>query len=223
MITERKMLSIELEVQNSCKYCHGKSCPKCKHKVMRFRRYAKAEIPLDFWNMSISNYPGDKKFKKAIVEELKEFDNIYNEGKSYAFVGNYGTGKSSMANAILKIAVTKGYSAFYSNMSDVIDEVTRGSGGYLDKLMDVDFLCIDEFDSRWVYPSEKAEQLFGQTMERILRKRFQNQMVTIICSNTPKLEEVLSNHFRKSIESLFSKYLKIFYVSGKDQRKIKGN
>lgn len=219
MIPRKKLVSIESKIIENCKSCGGKGCRSCKHKRARALRYAAAEIPLHFWNLAIKDFPGDMLFKKAISEKAENIDELYENGTSLAFVGNYGTGKSSMACALLKIALTKGYSGHYANMSDIIDQVSKGNYDYTNKLMEVEFLCIDEFDSRWVYPSEKAEQLFGQTMERILRKRFQNQLVTIICSNTPKLETVLANEFSNSIRSLFSQYLEIYYVAGKDQRR----
>jgi len=47
-------------------------------------------------------------------------------------------------------------------------------------------------------------------------------MPTIICSNTPDLKDVLAGEFSRAVDSLFSRYVKTIYVSGKDFRKSQG-
>ena len=208
------------KVLSSCKSCDGEGCRDCKSKTSRFRSYARVGIPMDYWTLAFKDFAGDSNFKKIISEYLTNINPAYEDGVSLAFVGNLGTGKTYAACSILKLAQVSGYSVKYLNMSDIIDNVSKGDRDFYDKATNIDFLCIDEYDARWVYPSEKAEQLFGQTMERILRFRFQNKMPTIICSNTLKLENVLAGDFSRAVDSLFSKYVKVIYVSGKDFRKI---
>ena len=82
-----------------------------------------------------------------------------------------------------------------------------------------DFLVIDEFDSRWIFPSERAEQMFGSSLEHILRMRFQNSTPTILCSNSPDIDTVLTGKFAKAFRSLRSKHLKVACVGGKDFRR----
>lgn len=219
MIPKKKMDLVERKIKDNCKSCEATGCVTCKSQVARIKTYAAANIPMDYWLLAFRDFKGDKKFKSAIMTKLKNVGKMYENGNSLAFVGNLGTGKTYAACCILKLASVSGYSVKYCNMTDIIDKITRNDYKFMDHLAVVDYLTIDEYGSRWVYPTEKAERLFGQSMERLLRERFQNGLPTIICSNTTDLSDVLGGDFARTTESLFAKYLETMYVSGKDFRK----
>jgi DNA replication protein DnaC len=219
MVPPKKLQVIEEKIKRECQ-CQTEGCSECKKKIARIRSYAKAEIPMDYWLLSMKDFQGDQNFKKYVVDNvLSDIPKFYEEGMSLAFVGNLGIGKTYAAVCILKSAIMSGYSARYIYMSDIIQKSTEGQSGIFDELTNVDFLTLDEYCDRYVFPSDKAEQLFGQTMERVLRHRLQNRMPTIICSNTPDLKDVLAGDFSRAVDSLFSRYVKTIYVSGKDFRK----
>jgi DNA replication protein DnaC len=219
MIPEKKLNFIIRKIESNCD-CKGDGCQTCRQKTARITLYAKSGIPVEYWNKSWKDFAGDQNFKKIVRDKiLSRMVDVYDNGESFAFVGKLGVGKTYAACAILKIAALNDFSIHYCNMSDVIDKVTKNDHEYFDILINKDFVCFDEFDSRWIYPSEKAEQLFGQTMERIFRHRFQNNMPTVVCSNTIDIESVLKNDFENSIDSLFTKFMKIIDVGGKDYRK----
>lgn len=219
MVPERKFNHIQDKIQQQCESCSGSGCNTCRSKILRVKRYAKAGIPVDYWDRSWKNFNGDPKFKELVTKILIDLPTIYDQGTSYAFIGSLGTGKSYAACAILKMAIVNEYTVGYFNMSDVVELAIAENSGFFDTITGLDFICIDEFDIRHVYPSEKAQQLFGQTMERILRHRFQNKMPTIVCSNTADIEKVLSGDFSKSTDSLFANFMEHVYVAGKDYRK----
>lgn len=221
MVPTKKMILLERKIKKQCPECKGEECDSCKSKVARMKIYALAGIPMNYWMLSLKKFQGDQNFRKLLVNKIVNIDKMYDEGKSLAFVGSLGTGKTYGLCCLLKTALVSGYSAKYLNMSDIIEETTKNDPAFFEKIVNVDFLGIDEYGSRWVYPSEKAEQLFGQTMERIFRHRFQNGMPTIICSNTPDLKDVLADDFADSVDSLFSNFVKIIYIAGKDFRKVK--
>tara|TARA_R110002020_G_scaffold50716_9_gene143385 strand:+ start:108839 stop:109510 length:672 start_codon:yes stop_codon:yes gene_type:complete len=219
MIPVNKLRMMKELCIKECKECGGSKCEMCASKAMRFSRYASSNIPIDYWNSSYKNFIGDKRFKDAARGYIENVDKMYGDGDSIAFIGGFGTGKTYMAACMLKIAMIRGYSALYYHMSDMIQDSLDSKSSFFEKAGSIDFLCIDEFDSRWVFPSENSEQLFGQTMERVFRHRFQNKMPTIICSNTHDLNSVLSGRFSSSVESLFSQFVKVLYIGGKDLRK----
>ena len=103
-------------------------------------------------------------------------------------------------------------------ISNIISNNNVNSGEFIDNLVNSDFLVIDEMDSRWIFPSEKTEQIFGLYMEHILRSRFQNKMPTILCSNTVNMSEIFSGTFSKSFKSLMGHYVDTILVAGKDYR-----
>lgn len=224
MIPVKKISIIEKKIQNDCLKCQGEGCSICRSKISRIKIYAEAGIPMDYWLLSFKDFKGDAKFKESVSEFLQDLNKMYEDGTSLAFVGNFGTGKTYTACCFLKSALILGYSAKYFNMSDIINDLvsSQSSSKYLETLIQADFLAIDEFSKRFVFPSEKSEQLFGQTLEYILRSRFQNKMPTIICSNNMDIDQVLSEDFSKAFSSLRSQYIKVFIVSGKDYRKNGG-
>jgi|TARA_R110001583_G_scaffold16234_12_gene66267 DNA replication protein DnaC len=223
MIPKNKIKRIKGNITSECKECLGDGCHKCKVKCSRLDRYASSGIPVEYWMHSFKNFSGDKKFKKAILEEISDIDEFYDTGMSIGLYGNLGTGKTYTACCILKIAVLSGYSCMYTTMADVVNTILSSSSDtsqYFKSLMEQDFLVIDEFDSRWIFPSEKTEQIFGSSLEYILRARFQNQLPTIICSNNDDIDQILGGFFSKSFKSLRSKYMKTFCVGGKDFRRL---
>lgn len=207
-------------IERDCK-CGGLGCVDCRSKIARILLYSNAGIPVEYWNRAWKQFSGDKNFKESIKSLLLRVDDIYDSGKSFAFVGNLGVGKSYAACSILKLALTKDFSCKYETMSDVINTILSSDNNseYLRELMEVDFLAIDELDARWIAASEKAEQTFGSIMEHVLRTRFQNKMPTILCSNTIELDTVFSEAFARTFESLRNQYINVLYVSGKDFRK----
>lgn len=223
MVPQTKKQYIIDKIKAECPNCHGQECSVCRSKVARTALYARSGIPVDYWDKSWKQFNGDPNFKKLIRDKiLTRIDSVYENGESYAFVGNLGIGKSYAACAILRIALMNNFRAKYETMSSVINTMLSSnidSNKYLKELMEVDFLVLDEYDVRWIFPSEKAEQMFGSTLEHILRNRFQNKMPTILCSNTVEIDKVLSEDFSKAFESLRTQYVKIVYVSGKDYRK----
>lgn len=221
MIPLNKLQLLKSKTREDCG-CSGAGCGKCAAKLDRMSKYADSGIPIKYWSLAFKSFAGDKKFAEQIKEVLSDIDKFYLDGLSLAFVGNLGTGKSYAACCILKKAVVSGYTGKYVQMADIVNSILSkklDSKVYLDELLSVDFLVIDEFDPRWVFPDEKVERIFGSNLEYILRTRFQNEMPTILCSNAEDLDKVLSSDFARAFASLRNMYLKEILVAGKDFRK----
>jgi DNA replication protein DnaC len=221
-------------VQN-CKTCsanHQKAndvvadglCHRCAVMITAINRYNASNIPVAYWNLGMSDFKGPKELKQAydvIVEKLNEF---YTTGKSVCFAGPHGCGKTTIVSNILKIAVQKNFSAQYTTMSDMVSVLIDAQ--YEDKyqarkdLMSVDFLVIDEFDGRF-FTNGNGADLFGRTLECVVRTRLQNQLPTIFCSNSPNPIEAFNGQLKASIDSLMSN-VKIISVFGSDYRKVIG-
>ena len=219
-MNQTKVDRICKKIQELCQDCEGSGCIKCGRQSSRIQKYADAGIPANYWNISFKDFIGNKEFKDLILSKISSINSVFDNGESILFVGTLGTGKTYAISSILKMAVCKDYNVKYCSMVDVINRVLGGSDpGFTNELLNYDFLAIDEFDSRWIFPSEKAEQVFGSTMEYILRTRFQNQLPTLLASNTAETDEILSGSYGKAFSSLKSQYLNVVYVTGKDFRK----
>lgn len=219
MIPDNKISREKDKIYKQCS-CQIGSCIVCQRKAARIDRYAIAGIPTNYWHSSFKDFIGDSNFANLFREKLKDPSKIYDNGTSMMLVGSLGVGKTYSICCLLKLAIVNDYSAIYTTMADIVNRVIRDGGGeYLQVLLETDFLAIDELDPRWIFPSEKSEQLFGSTMEHLLRSRFQNGLPTIMCSNADDVDKIFAGHFGRTFKSLRSEHVEVLYVGGKDQRR----
>lgn len=207
------------EVRKSC-ICEGEGCDTCDKKINRIHLWERIGIPAGYWIKPFKDYSGDKDYKQVIMDYISNIELKYKKGESLLLAGNLGVGKTYGMTSILKMASAKGYSARYYNMAEIMNLILSGQEKDLvSKLLELDFLGIDEFDGRWVFDSEKVQQIVGTTMEMILRGRFQNELPTILATNATESDKILTGLYGRSFSSLKSQYLKEVFIEGKDFRK----
>ncbi len=222
MQVQRKTEIAKQAIMKACKTCSGNGCRDCASRVERVTHYARASIPVKYWNLSLDTFQGDANFKEFITNQLKPevIHNMYAECKSYAFAGRFGVGKTFGACEILKGVQTVGYTAKYTTMNEIVDMVTSKEERYEFKqtLLLSDFLVIDEFDGRYIPTSEVGKEVFGTNLEGIVRARFQNMLPIIICTNNSSVEDVFDGTFKQTLGSLFSENITHIPVGGVDLR-----
>lgn len=191
--------------------------------ITAINRYAEANIPVDYWSLDMDNFKGDKILKRqydAIVGDLKV---TYNKGIARCFAGKHGLGKTYISSCILKRAVEKGYSGFYTTLDSIV--ALMASYNNADKyearqhLLMVDFLVIDEFDPRFM-GSVSASDLHGRILEPTLRYRLQNNLPLFLCTNSSNVTSSFSGALNESISSLMN-LVETIPVLGTDYRPIK--
>ncbi len=219
---QAKIERVQRQILERCQACNGQGCSKCRAMAARIERYALAGIPTAYWLLPWKNYQGDSAFKEKIEEISTNIEKFYDVGKSLVLVGNLGTGKTYAACTLLKKAATTEFSIRYTVMLDVANMILSDkidTHQFLKDLIQTDFLVIDEFDPRWIFPSEKSERIFGSSMEHILRSRFHNNLPTILCSNADDVDKILAGEFERTFTSLRSLHADVIYVGGKDFRR----
>lgn len=193
-------------------------------KITAINRYADSNIPVEYWNLKMErDFKGDPNLLKKYQEYIQEIKKSYINGVSICLAGNNGVGKTFFSVSILKAASLKGYSCLYINLSDIISVlINSNEDKHLARkeLNTIDFLVIDEFDSRFI-PSENAADLYARNLEMIFRTRSQNKLPTIMCTNSPNIIESFHGSLKISLDSLMKGYLQIFPVFGEDFRKKK--
>ena len=194
-------------------------------KLIAINRYFDSNIPIEYWGLKMEkDFVGDARLKQKYDDYVLDVKASYIAGKSICFAGSHGTGKSFTATSILKKTCQKGYSALYSDLSSVISVLTQASNEdkFLSKreLCMVDFLVLDEVDSRFM-ATDNAADLFARSLEGIFRTRSSNKLPTLICTNSPNVLEAFNGSLKASVSSLFSGYMEIFPVFGADHRGIK--
>lgn len=194
-------------------------------KTVAINRYAESNIPTEYWKLKMEkDFIGDPRLLVKYDEYTKDIKDSYINGTSICFAGSHGRGKTLTTCCILKIATHKNFCCLYSTLSDIVNVLTQSPND--DKFMArreltmVDFLVIDEFDSRFM-PTENAADLYARSLESIFRARSQNKLPTLMCTNSPNIIESFNGPLKQSIDSLMTGYLKIFPVFGDDFRKRK--
>ena len=191
-----------------------------------FYKYYLANIPVDYWWREMDDWSGPANLKKYYDEVISNIKYSFKEGKRAMFAGKHGVGKSLTCACILKRVLENGkYSAQYVCLTDIIHIMLTCPAEIKTEareiLLNVDFLVIDELDSRFM-GSENAADLFGRILEPIMRTRIQNRMPLFFCTNSPKVEESFSGPLQASIESLMNVVKLVPVIGGQDAReKIK--
>jgi len=188
-------------------------------------RYANANLPVDYWFLEMDKFEGDQSLVKAYNKCTASIKDSYNKGMSFCFAGSHGLGKTLTSACILKRAVETGkYTALYVNLTDIINLMASSSS--VDQeiksearrlLLSVDFLVIDEFDPRFM-STDNATDLFGRLFEPVLRSRIQNQLPTILCTNSTEPDSFFNGALKQSFKSLMKK-IETVNVLGVDFRK----
>lgn len=197
---------------------------EAKHvRLIAVNRYAESNIPIEYWSLKMDrDFKGDPRLLEKYNQYVADLKTSYTTGSSVCFAGGHGLGKTMTVTCILKKASQKGFSCLYTTLSDIVSALTMAGGEdrFLARreLALVDFLVIDEFDSRFM-PSENAADLYARSLESVFRTRSQNQVPTLMCTNSPNVVESLNGPMKASIDSLMKGYLKVFPVMGDDYRK----
>lgn len=192
-------------------------------KLTAINRYAESNIPMEYWTLKMEkDFIGDPRLLAKYNEYVEDLKASYINGSSFCLAGGHGLGKTMTMTCILKKACQKGYSCLYTSLSDIVTALTSASGEdkFLARreLVKVDFLVIDEFDSRFM-PSENAADLYARSLESVFRTRASNKQPTLMCTNSPNVVESFHGPLKSSIDSLMKGYVKMFPVMGKDIRK----
>lgn len=202
------------------------ACTKCMITAVAYNRYAESNIPIEYWTLKMDkDFIGDPRLLTKHDEYIKDLKNSYITGNSICFAGGHGLGKTMTCCCILKKAAQHGFTCLYTTLSDIVNVLTQAPNEEKfvsrKELTMVDFLCIDEFDPRFI-PTENAADLYARTLEGVFRTRSQNKLPTLMCTNSPNVIETFNGALKQSIESLVKGYLKTFVVFGEDIRIKKG-
>jgi DNA replication protein DnaC len=189
--------------------------------IEAIERYAGANIPVDYWDLNMQDFSGDKVLLKTYNDIVSNIENVYLNGIKYCLAGSHGNGKTMTVSCILKKVVEKGYSGLYTTLADIISVMASKDNDKFEArkvLMDIDFLIIDEFDPRFM-GSDNAADLYGRIIEPILRNRIQNKLPLLLCTNSPNPTSGFTGSLKQSIGSLMS-LIHIIPVLGSDYRPV---
>lgn len=199
-------------------------CTRCSYVAVAYNRYSESNIPVEYWDLKMEkNFEGDPRLLTKYNSIISDLKSTFTSGFSICFGGGHGRGKTMTSTCILKKAAQKGFNCLYTTLSDIVNVLTQAPGeeryAARKELTMVDFLVIDEFDSRFI-STENAADLYARTLEGVFRTRTQNKLPTIMCTNSPNIEATFSGPLHDSLKSLMNK-LEKFPVLGEDFREKK--
>ena len=127
--------------KNGIQYC------KCYEKLLRYNRYNKANIEVEWWDFEKKDLIKEFHINKEAIKCYDYFvDNIelcIKNKVQFLFKGNVGLGKTTLAILMLKKILDAGYKGILLTGDQVIDKLYSGLKKEMDEM---DFLAIDEYD-----------------------------------------------------------------------------
>jgi len=184
----RELVSIRNKIVSTCQHCAGKSCPVCTGKFKVYPAMAMANLPKRYWNIELSGID-DLSVAKVVTNYVKNLDHMLREGTGLFFVGRVGTGKSLGACLILKEALRRGHTGYFTTLANV---VTRCFNKMYDQqlqeefkqnILNVDFLVLDDIDK--AYKSEK-NTFIDSAYDDLFRTRYYRCLPILVTSNVDR-------------------------------------
>ena len=219
-VPSKKREAIKKDLFKKCK-CLGSGCSSCLKQGQMIDKLGESNIPTIYWFLKMRDFTGPSNVKEETVKYKEDLESKYLTGSGICYVGSYGAGKSTAICSILKTALMSDYTVYYTSLVDLINNLTDYStkNEFFNLVSKVDFLAIDEIDSRHFSDSPEAHSVFGSSFERVVRYRTQNQLPLITASNNSSIEEVFSGQWKRVVDSLLSS-TNVVPVIGKDHRKM---
>lgn len=199
---------------------------ECVKKCYKYAIYKEANIPSEYWDMSIKNYfekPENLGVKEIIVKVSKDIRTFNQAGLGLLFYGGPGTGKSFLSVEVLKQALKHGMTGHYDWFPTIIDVFMSKSFDMEPKKMEYnqifeskDILIIDELgkETQDNYGFKKSD--IARILEiNILKKR--SNKTTILISNLQGIDEI-KNQYGTYVDSMIRQNFKVINLTGTDFR-----
>jgi len=220
MFIER-LEQIKKKFVNSCKICKGigflddgRVCD-CLIKFRIYNRLLPRGFPEEYLDLEkdeiLKNIKMKKESEKICQWFLKNLDFVLDKGLSLFITGKIGIGKTSLAIILAKEIARWclseehyqwDFEAYYLDIDTFCMKVKKDE---ISNIMGATVVVLDEF-GRDAFFTEAKDWIIRE-LERFLRYRIANRLVTIICSNVPV--DNLVNIYGERISSLLG-------ISGKD-------
>ncbi len=177
-------------------------CGKDEARAEFYTQCFESCIPKSFWNVTGKDVVENKRaFRKVVLRYIQKWKTAINHGYGLVFIGDNGTGKTLFLSFILTQMLKRGCSVYYTSIAQYDVDLKSGYNDAkrarrLEKLLDCDFLAIDEMGKEHV----KNDSHLRSRIELLLKTRFDNGDATLIATNLN--DETLEEHYGSSITSM---------------------
>jgi len=205
--------------------CVGIGSPEASREFDVFKILALAKVPLKFWDCELQDLE-DERTRGIVTKYVDNLDTMWQRGWGFFMYGPNGTGKTMLASIILKEAVRRGFTIYFSSLAEVLQRYCDSlykpelRAEFERQILSADFLVLDDIDK--AYRSDKST-FTDSAYDFLFRSRADKCLPIIVTSNV-KRDDLIQNQQREksfglSLLSLFSEHLKDLRVVGEDRRR----
>lgn len=191
----------------------------CEMQVALFKHYAAAGIGTTFMRLDWSDYFGDERILSGLAKYEENRAEFVRRGMGIYLSGDVGTGKTMLANLVLKDMIKAGYSCFATTFAQTIEMYTAGwsdkdeKAYFQRKFLGSQMLLLDDVGKEL---RNTKLSLSESTFDSILRQRVTNGRPTFITTNLDASD--LREGYGAGILSLIREQSLEEVVTGEDYR-----
>lgn len=157
--------------------------------VLTERVRRRANIGRVHWETNFASIPNSAPYKKPIQDYCTAFEVWEQQGLGLILFGDWGSGKTTLGTLVLKYCLAKGGRSLSYRYSALIEKLTQFKAQFAPNgapleiaLTNVNCLLIDDFEIE--EGRQRGERL--RKLETILRRRYDENLPTIITTNQEK-------------------------------------
>jgi DNA replication protein DnaC len=190
----------------------------CMMQRQLYKHYLNAGIGVTYQRLDFADYEGDRDVLQSLAKYVENYDRYASRGIGLLLTGPFGTGKTMIANLVLKEFVKQGYRCFATTFAQTIDMLTASWKSPEDRryfqrrFVDSEILLLDDVGRELRSKSNLTESTF----DNILRTRVQEGRPTFITTNMSP--EELGEGYGAAILSLLKEHSIVCEMSGEDFR-----
>jgi len=195
-------------------------CPNnCYIKIKNYFSYASSNIPVEFWDLSLKAYKRDPRVLEVVDDYIKNIKENYEKGFGLVIYGGFGTGKSLLANEILKHACRRDFRCMTKPINEVFEALKPGYKedtitGTEEEISKMDFYCFEDTGLEY---RKKESEFVPRQFDRLFQTRKRARLPTII--TLPYSLEQFEINYGGHLASTFRDCMKPLRLSGGDYRK----
>ncbi len=208
------------QIIDACPKCHGLDfdCP-CYHEYDVEVRKVRACIPMKYRKaaLSVITSPQSEKPKEQLASYIKSMTKYRKHGTGLYLWGAEGTAKTYLGCAVLIEALRHGYSAYFTTLTDCVDNIIRSRDAFAYMLQNTTYLMID--DMGYAYRPIRDEVAYvDSVLDKVVRARCNNLMPIILTSHKNITELALANPSGARIASIIKEHMKRVQFTGPNFR-----
>jgi len=158
----------------------------CEYQLQLHKWYLTSGIGVTYQRLDWDDYSGPTSVLDHVTKYLNRREQFLKRGMGLYLTGSYGTGKTMIANLVLKELVKDGLTCWATTFSQTVEMFTAGWGDreeqayFQKKFINSQVLLLDDVGKEMTGTSLKLAET---TFDAILRQRVQAGRATFITTN----------------------------------------